>query len=312
MSLSIKKNIRKSSVGPKILVVVGPTASGKSNLAVSLAKTFNGEVVSADSRQVYRGLDIGTGKVTARETAGIPHHLLNVASPRRAYDAAKYQKKASDAITDIVSRGKLPIIAGGSGFWVNSLVDSIAFPDVTPDIALRKNLSKKSTDELFRILKQLDPRRAKTIDRKNSRRLIRAIEITKTIGIVPPLKKTKPSYKPLFIGIALPLETLKTRIATRTNAMLRRGLIAEVRHLRESGISAARLRELGFEYALPAEYLNGTLTRDELEERLNTETYRYAKRQMTWFRRDSRIIWISGAHTAFRETRKFLAPLQSP
>ena len=161
----------------KLVVIVGPNASGKSDLAVKLAKKFNGEVVSADSRQVYKGMDIGTGKITKEEMQGIPHYLLDVASPKRRFSVAQYQKKAIEAIKKIQKKGKLPILCGGTGFYVQAVVDGLVFPKVKPDWKLRKKLEQKSAKGLYEYLKKLDPERAKTIEKDNKRRLIRAIEI---------------------------------------------------------------------------------------------------------------------------------------
>lgn len=311
MSLSRKKTARQATGRrQKVVVIVGPTASGKSDLAVALAERYRGEIISADSRQIYRGLDIGTGKITKKEMRGVPHYLLDIASPQRAFTALRYVKKARRIIADIAVQGKLPIIAGGTGFWIQALVDGILLPEVPPDTALRKILAKKPVDELFALLEKLDPKRARTIDRKNPRRLIRAIEIARLLGAVPPLRKEKPRYEPFFIGIKLPREKLKQRIEKRTDAMLRRGLLAEVRRLVKSGTSPKRIHELGFEYALPADYLAGKISKKELRDTLNAETFRYAKRQITWFHRDQRIRWVRTQKEAFRETRVFLAHLR--
>ncbi|MCC6290472.1 tRNA (adenosine(37)-N6)-dimethylallyltransferase MiaA [Candidatus Nomurabacteria bacterium] len=163
----------------QVLVIVGPTASGKSALAVQLAKKFDGEIISADSRQVYRGLDIGSGKITEKEKRGIPHHLLDIASPKRIFTVARYQKLAKQKIAEIIGRGKLPIICGGTGFYIQAIVDDLALPKVKPDSRLRKSLAQKTVPELFKMLQKLDSNRARKIDRNNPRRLIRAIEIAK-------------------------------------------------------------------------------------------------------------------------------------
>ncbi len=166
----------------KLIVILGPTASGKSELAVKLAKKFNGEIISADSRQVYKGLNIGTGKITKKEMKGIGHHLLDVASPKRKFTVAQFQKLAFKKIREIQRRGKTPFLVGGTGFYIQSVVDNISIPEVTPNWKLRKALEKKNTEELFSMLKKLDPARAKTIDSKNPRRLTRAIEIASAEG----------------------------------------------------------------------------------------------------------------------------------
>ena len=171
----------------KLLIILGPTASGKSDLAVQLAKKYNGEIISADSRQVYKGLNIGTGKITKKEMSGIKHHLLDVTDPKKVFTVSQFKTLVEIAIADISSRGKLPIICGGTGFYIQAVVDNIILPEVPPNKKLREKLNKKTTTELFEILKKLDNERAKNIDAKNPRRLIRAIEIAEKLGKVPPL-----------------------------------------------------------------------------------------------------------------------------
>ena len=161
----------------KIIVILGPTASGKTALSITLAKRFNGEIISTDSRQVYKGLNIGSGKITKKEMKGIPHHLLDVANPKRKFTVAQFQTLALKKIQEIQNKGKIPFLVGGTGFYIQSVVDGIAIPEVKPNWKLRKKLDKKSVKELFLMLKKLDPRRAKNIDPKNPHRIIRAIEI---------------------------------------------------------------------------------------------------------------------------------------
>ncbi len=293
----------------KILVIVGPTAVGKSDLAVRLAKKlaqkksagfFGAEIISADSRQVYKGLNIGTGKITKREMKGVPHHLLDVADPKihpsdkRSYSVAKFVEDAEKAIVDIYSRGKLPIICGGTGFYIQALVDGLILPDVPPDKKLRENLLKKSLKELFKILKKVDPERLKKIDQKNPRRIIRAIEIATALGKVPKLKRFSgkyAKYSPIFIGLKISLERLKNKIRARLEARLKKGMIKEVKNLHKKGLSWKRMDELGLEYRYIALYLQKRLTLEKMREKLAVEIWRYAKRQMTWFKRDKRIRW---------------------
>ena len=176
--------MKKEFEKPKILVVVGPTASGKTGLAIELAKRFNGEVISADSRQVYRGLDIGTAKTTKEEMDGVPHHLIDVADPKEVYNASDFKQGAEAAIADIVARGKLPIVAGGTFFYVDILLGRVALPDVPPNEQLRKKLEEKSAAELYQELQAKDPRRAAEIDPQNKRRVIRALEIARELDYV--------------------------------------------------------------------------------------------------------------------------------
>lgn len=279
-------------VKPKIVVIVGPTASGKSDLAVEIAREFNGEIISADSRQVYRGLDIGTGKITAREMRGIPHYLLDVASPQRTFTIANYKPKAERALQSILTKGKLPIICGGTGFYIQALVDGVILPDAPPNEALRKQLDGKTTEELFLQLLKLDPNYAAKVDRHNPRRLVRAIEIAQALGRVPTLKKQTP-YDPIFIGINVPLEKLRERIHARLAKRMRQGMLSEVRRLHESGLSWKRMEELGLEYRYLARHLRGLISKETMLAELEHEIAQYAKRQYTWFRKDKRVQWIA-------------------
>lgn len=276
----------------KVIVILGQTATGKSNLAVKIAKKFNGEIISADSRQIYKGLDIGTGKITKKEMRGIPHHLINVANPKHKFTVAEYQKKAISVIADILSRGRTPIICGGTGFYIDAITKGVVFPEVLPNFKLRKKLEKKSVIELFKILKKLDPARAKNIDGCNKVRLIRSIEITKALGKVPKIIETKPKYKFIKIGLYLPPVKLKKKVEARAKRMFRAGLLSEIKRLRHAGVSGKRLRELGFEYWNPT------------PEKVTFETLKYAKRQMTWFKRDKEIKWFDDPRKAFNALKK--------
>ncbi len=282
----------------KLVVIVGPTASGKSDLAVKLAKKFSGEVISADSRQVYRGLDIGSGKITKAEMEGIPHYLLDVASPKRVFTVSHYQKLAQEKVKGIWERNKLPIICGGTGLYIRAAVDGITFPEVPPNLKLRKSLEKKSVIELFRILNQLDPARAKTIDAKNPRRLIRAIEIATVLQQVPRLvaHPIADNKQILFIGLKpdddILKKKIKTRLLNRLKAKGKKNLITEVKNLKKSGLSWQRLEALGLEYRYVALFLQNKLTLEQMKTELNQAIWHYAKRQMTWFKADKRIKWF--------------------
>ena len=276
---------------PQIIAVVGPTASGKSDLAVRLAKKFGGEVVSADSRQVYRGLNIGSGKVTKREMEGIPHHLLDVADPKRVYSVARFQCAGRKAISDILKRGKTPIIVGGTGFYIDALLFDMQFPNVKPNLTLRKKLEKLEAAELCAKLESLDPRRAGEIDKHNRVRLIRAIEIATQHGPVAPLKATS-SYDIYWVGVRVSIEILKQRIALRLKKRIRSGMIAEFTRLHKEGLSYKRMETLGLEYRYGARLLQKMITRKEFEAQLTVEIVKYAKRQLTWFKRNTSINWI--------------------
>lgn len=277
----------------KIIAVVGPTASGKSALAVEIARLVGGEVVSADSRQVYTGLDIGTGKVTKREMRGIPHHLLDVASPKRTMSVVEYERLATRAICDILKRGKMPVVCGGTGLYIDAVLTDASFPAVPPNVKLRKELEKLSVTKLFEKLQKLDPSRAETIDAKNPRRLIRAIEIATALGSVPARTSAKPRYDALVIGLTLPREELQERIHTRLLARMRRGMLAEARRLHTEGLSWKRMEALGLEYRFLAQFLQKKIPKDKMIHDIGTAIRHYAKRQMTWFKRDKNILWFS-------------------
>ncbi|MFC1615051.1 tRNA (adenosine(37)-N6)-dimethylallyltransferase MiaA [Patescibacteria group bacterium] len=281
---------------PKIIVIVGTTSSGKSDLAVQIAKKFDGEIISADSRQVYRDLDIGTGKITVSEMKGIPHYMLDVASPRRAFTAAQFKKKGEKVLKDIIKRGKTPIIAGGTGFYIDALLGGSALPEVPPNPKLRTQLEKKSAPELYTELKKLDPRRAEDIDQHNPRRLVRAIEIATTLGSVPEiphLDAGRPNeYNTLWIGLELDKDTLIEKIDKRNEKMFELGLVEEVKKLRAQNITWKRIDALGFEYKYIAEFIRGKMSKEEALEKMNTETWHYAKRQINWFRKNKNINWF--------------------
>lgn len=268
---------------PKVIVILGQTATGKSALAVKIAKKIDGEIISADSRQVYKRLDIGTGKISKEEMQDIPHHLLDVTSPKNKFTVTEYQKLAIYAIAEIVKRGKMPIICGGTGFYIDAITKGLVFPEVPPNIKLRRQLTKKSAIALFLVLKKLDKARAKNIDPKNKVRLIRAIEIAKALGKVPHLVLRLPSYRFIKIGLYLPPEKLRKKVKKRVKKMFQDGLLNEIKKLKKAGISNKRLRELGFEYDNPT------------YEKVVKETLKYAKRQMTWFKRDKEIKWFDAS-----------------
>lgn len=295
----------------KLIVILGPTASGKSELAIKLAKKFDGEIVSADSRQVYRGMDIGTGKVTKKEMGGIPHYLSDVASPKRKFTVAQYRKLALKAINKIFKKGKIPIVCGGTGFYIQAVVDGIVIPEVKPDWQLRLNLNKLKTEELFNKLQKLDPGRAKTIERKNRRRLIRALEIIiKTKKPVPLLKKRPLPYPVLILGVKREKEELERLIEKRFLKWLKQGLLKEVKNLRKSGLSWKRIEELGIHYRVVARYLQNKLSYQQMIESSIKEIQNYAKRQLTWFKRDERIYWVKTYREAKDIVKNFLSGRQ--
>jgi len=295
----------------KIIVILGPTASGKTKLAVELASKFNGEIVSADSRQVYRGMDIGTGKDlkdyrleipnpndqlpnkfkiqnSKLKIIEIPYHLIDVANPKEQFDLAQYQKMAFRAIDDILKRGKLPILAGGSGLYLQAVVENYKLSEAKKDLALRKKLEKLSAAELFNKLKKLVPKMAVKLnqsDKNNKRRLIRYLEI---VGQDHNFKSRagKRKYNALIIGVNFSRDILKQRIFKRLLERLKeQNMIGEVERLHEQGLSWKRLEDFGLEYKFVSLYLEGELQYEEMVEKLNLAIYQFAKRQMTWFKR---------------------------
>lgn len=283
----------------RLIVIIGPTASGKTGLAVELARHIGGEVVSADSRQVYRGLDIGTEKVVKCEMRGVLHHCIDIASPRRSFSVTQWRSHAERAVRGIQHRGHIPIVAGGTGLYVDALVYGTVFPDVKPNGALRQRLAKLSPEALFAELSQLDPARAATVEHANPRRLIRAIEVATALGRVPPLVPAEPRFAVTWIGLNPDREVLEERIAERLDRALRRGLVAETKRLRdELHLSPRRINELGMEYRVCAAYLRGELPKEALRSTLVREVCRYAKRQMTWFRQCPGVAWYPSRETA--------------
>jgi tRNA dimethylallyltransferase len=275
---------------PKIIVIVGPTASGKSDLSVKIAKEKNGEIISADSRQVYKGLDIGTGKITKREMCSVPHFLLDVANPKKVFSVADFKKLGQKAIDDILSRGKIPIIVGGTGFYIDTLVFDLDLPEVLPNNKLRKDLEKKTTDELFTELQKLDAERAKEIDSKNRVRLIRALEIIDTLGKIPKTKKTE-NYDVEWIGIDWPDDILKERIRSRLLKRIKKGMIKEAENLHNNGLSYKRMEQLGLEYRYMARFLKGEISKTQMIEELERQIWQYVRRQRMWFKRNKNIKW---------------------
>lgn len=284
-----------------LIVIVGATGTGKSALAVTLAKRFGGEVISADSRQVYRGLDIGTGKLTAREMRGIPHHLINTAPLTRTYTAAHFKRDAEKTIHAIWKRGKVPILCGGTGFYIRAVVDGIAIPGVPPNRELRRALARKTIKELFRMLKKKDPARARDIDRHNPRRLMRALEVAHALGKVPRMKANPIDARVLMLGLALPKEELEKRTRARIRSWLRRGLLAEVRQ-----VPLSRMNELGLVYRWAARLADKEIMRNAFIDGLTRDLMKYAKRQMTWFKRDPHTHWVRTKAEAVSLTKRFL------
>lgn len=291
-------------MNPQIIVILGPTATGKSDIAVQIAKQIstreefalggNGaEIISADSRQVFKGMDLGSGKITKKEMLGIPHHLLDVANPKNFFSVVKYKELAEKSIEKILSKNKTPIICGGTGFYIDSIVKNIILPEVKLNKKLRAKLEKYSVEKLFKILKSLSPSRAKDIDKNNKVRLIRAIEIAKELGSVPKIKEGQNKYNFIIIGIDSKDDILKQRIEKRLLKRIKLGLINEVKKLHKQGVSWKRLESFGLEYKQTALYLQKKIAKNEMIENLKNEIWHFVKRQRTWFKRNQNIKWYN-------------------
>ena len=276
----------------KILVIIGPTASGKTRLSIDLAKKFNGEIISADSRQVYKGLNIGTEKATKKEMRGVPHYLIDVCEPSDTFTVRDFKNQAEDVISEITSHSKLPIVVGGTGFYIDALLYGTDFPEVLPNDSLRKELEQKSKVELFSILEEKDPERAKTIDSHNKRRIIRALEIIEKLGSVPEIAVREDVYDTLMIGIKTSDHKLKEKIEERVGEALKKGLIDEIKLLRNNRISDERINEFGLEYRVGLEFLNNEISDTDMKEKIIGELWKYVKRQRTWFKKNKDILWF--------------------
>ncbi len=279
-----------------LIAIVGTTASGKSTLAIELALRLDGEIVSADSRQVYCGLDVGTGKVTPAERQLVPHHVLDVADVRQRFTVAEYQQLAFAALDTIVRRGHVPILVGGTGLYVRAVVDNPTYPSVPPDPTLRLELEQLPLVELVAELRRLDPVTAERIDLRNPRRVVRAIEVTRTSGrpFSDQQRLGESRVRALQLGLDWPSPALQERILARLDARLDAtpSLIDEVRALLAAGVPASRLDELGLEYRFVTRYLQGALSYQDMVDQLARAIWQFARRQRTWFRRDPRIVWL--------------------
>jgi tRNA dimethylallyltransferase len=283
--------------GPTIplLVLVGPTAVGKTAISLELARRFGGEIISADSRLFYRGMDIGTAKPTPAERVAVPHHLIDLCDPDEIISLGQYRRLAYRAIDDVLARGLLPILVGGTGQYVMAVVEGWGIPEVAPQPELRAALESLGGDEAARWLRALDPEAEARIDPRNVRRVVRALEVTLTTGrpISALQRKTPPPYDTLIIGLARGRRSLYERIDARVDAMMAGGLLDEVRRLHETGYGRELPSMSGLGYRQLAAHLAGEMTLEEAVERIKFETHRFARQQATWFRRDDpRIVWF--------------------
>jgi tRNA dimethylallyltransferase len=288
---------------PKIICIVGPTASGKTALALALAREFNGEVVNADSRQVYCGMDIATGKEIAPD---VPHHVFDVVDPDEEYSLAVWKSDAETAIAEIVSRGALPIVVGGTGLYVQALIENLDMPDVPPNPLLRSRLETMSVEEMAAELERCDPDTAKVIDRKNPRRLVRALEVVMATGesFVALGKKGEQRYDSLVIGLHPTPEVLANRIAERVEGMVDAGLLDEARELfRDYDASLPSMSGIGYPEVRLC--LDGAITLEEMKERIVQNSIAYTKRQTRFFKKLP-VVWMASTDEAREAVRKFL------
>ena len=284
MKLSTKKN--------KVIAIVGATASGKTAYSIELAKKLNGEIISADSRLVYKGFDIGTAKPTLKEQSGIPHHMIDIVEPYFEYSAGLYKKQATESIELILKKGKTPIVVGGTGLYIDILLKNFSLPQIEPDKKLRQELELLSNDELYTKLLSYDNSASEIIDKSDKRKIIRAIEIVKTTGLT--LKQSRSigesKYEVTWIGKNYDRKTLYERIDKRVDIMVEQGLIEETKNLLKKYGHISNLTDT-IGYREITGYLDGNMTLKESLSLLKQNTRRYAKRQLTWFRKNEEIEW---------------------
>ena len=289
---------------PKLIVLLGPTATGKSEMALRLAKKFNGEIVSADSRQIYKELEIGTAK--PKDLKKIPHYLIDKIRPDKEFNAALFKKAAIRTIRNIQKRERIPFLVGGTGLYIKAVVDNIRFPKVPADNKLRKSLEKTDLMTLYQIYKKIDPQGAKLIDKKNKRRLVRAIEVCRLTGdpFWQQRKKDAPLFDVLQIGIRLPKYLLISNIRKRVENMFQQGLEKEAKYLIEKYGNIPPLDTIG--YREWKGYFENKINKEEVKELIISHTNKFARRQMTWFKKDKAIHWIRNIKDAEKLINKFL------
>ena len=287
---------------PKLIVIEGTNASGKSALGVKLAARFNGEIISADSRQVYERLDLGSGKITPEEMDGVPHHLLNVVRPGEFFSMADFQRLSYQAIDGILARGRVPFLVGGTGLYVDAVADGYNLSEKATDLSLRAELETYDTPALYEMLKEKIP--DTNIDPRNRHRVMRMLEKL-AAGDAQPTGKT-PRYTLLKLGVTWPREILKQRIDERLEIRLKAGMVDEVKAMLDDGVSEEFLVKLGLEYKYLTWYLTGKIGYEQMVDELGNAIKRFAKRQMTWFRRDSRIIWLDMSADPVAQAEKLI------
>ncbi len=291
---------------PKLIVILGSTATGKTGLATKLAKKFNGEIISADSRQIYKEMTIGTAQPTKKEMKAIPHYLIDIISPNENFNVALYKKRTLKIIKNIQEKDKVPFLVGGTGLYIQAIVDNILYPKVVQQKRLRKKLEIKDKKELFQIYKKLDPKGARFIDKKNKRRLIRAIEVCQITKkpFWDQRRKDRPLFNNLQIGIRLPKKELEKKISKRIEKMFKLGLEKEVKKLIKKYGWIFSLQTIGYQEW--NDYFKRKIEKKTVKENIKFHTLQFAKRQMTWFKRDKRIFWIKNYQEAAKLIEKFL------
>ena len=286
----------------KVIVIGGPTASGKTGLSIELAKRINGEIVSCDSMQIYKDMTIGTAKPTIEEMEGIPHYMIDCVSPETRYSVADYKKDATRAIKEIISKGKVPIVVGGTGLYVEALIYGIEYNEIEEDLEYRKQLEKieekEGLEPLYEMAKKIDEKAMEKISKNDKKRICRVLEIYHSTGktkteLEVESRKNGPEFDYLLFGITMDREKLYERINKRVDIMIENGLIEEVKNLIQKYKNFPTAMQ-GLGYKEVVQYLNGNLNRDEMIQKIKMETRRYAKRQLTWFRKYPNIIWLDG------------------
>lgn len=304
----------------KVIVIVGPTAVGKTKFGIELAKRIKGEIISADSMQVYRYMDIGTAKPTIEEMEGIKHYMIDIVDPTEEFNVARYKEMALTCIKEVIDRGKIPIMVGGTGLYINSVVDNVEFSEIVTDWEYRNQLQKRAQAEgtlaLYQELQKVDEKAANKIHPNDLRRIIRALEVYKLTGkpisYHQEVSKQKPSsYDFLMIGLSMDRKKLYERINKRVDQMISQGLVEEVKKLLDMGVTMEHTSMQGLGYKEIMAYLEGDKSLEEAIETIKRDSRRYAKRQLTWFRRDERIYWIDVEEGLEENLKKVLIYLEA-
>lgn len=300
----------------KLIVICGPTASGKTEISLKLAQKFNGEIICADSRTIYKEMDIGTAKPTFEERLKVPHYLINLVNPDQEFTVAEFKEKALELINEVYSKYKNPFLVGGTGLYINSIVNNLDIPQVPPDKKLReeleKEIEKKGLESLWKRLIQVDPNSAEFVQRKNPRRIIRALEVC--LKTKKPFSELRKKGEPLFntcqIGIKINKIELKKRINKRTKEMIEKGLIEEVKEIvKKYPNSPPGLKSIGYQEIVS--YLQKEISLEEAINLIKRNTYQYARRQMTWFKKNKDISWVKNYQEAEKIIKNFLKDLTS-